>query len=419
MKKVIKKTKMYKYDVQTVKKAWEFLTEKFMRGDYGESKETIQEFISILENVLESLKSEEIDVERKVRESEDEARQYFGEDFVRRFEQIRKYCTENNLMLAIHGTNPQLLDSIRQNGLEYKFPEILSTALIQTGTDLEETYSNFSGLLNWSHKESKGLILLGIPSECNGVLSHGEKETKPLWLRISQEGDYEKKYRINPEFIIGQIDVEKKVIQDNPTFSLIHDYSGLEYDYDLTNYKRKMSVTKENVEKTTEDVDKGQTDVTQENISQGGEKSSKELLTDIANDFCNPLSVLIRSKGEMEESDITEYIESIKQTIIILRQLEPQLRENQEITDELEIAEKEMQQGTKVDAAEWDDIEWDDDFDRENGDDSFRFFIADVEENISQKATISGINQETQYIKSKKRDRNKSEIGIARDEEWN
>lgn len=45
-------------------------------------------------------------------------------------------------------------------------------------------------------------------------------------------------------------------------------------------------------------------------------------------------------------------------------------------------------------------------------------FIADVEENISQKATISGINQETQYIKSKKRDKNKSEIGIARDEEW-
>ena len=418
MKKVIKKNKMYKYDVQTVKKAKKFLTEKFMRGDYGESKETIQEFISILENVLASLKSEEIDVERKVRESEDEARQYFGEDFVRRFEQIRKYCTENNLMLAIHGTNPQLLDSIRQNGLEYQRPEILSTALIQTGTDLEETYSNFSGLLNWPHKELKGLILLGIPSECNGVLSHGEKETKPLWLRISQEGDYEKKYRINPEFIIGQIDVEKKVIQDNPTFSLIHDYSGLEYDYDLTDYKRKMSVTKENVEKTTEDVDKWQTDVTQENISQSGEKSSKELLTDIDNDFCNPLSVLIRSKGKMKKSDITEYIESIKQTIIILRQLEPQLRENQEITDELEIAEKEMQQGTKVDAAEWDDIEWDDDFDRENGDDSFSgSFIEDFEENISQRATISGINQETQYIKSKTRDKSESEIGIARDEE--
>ena len=56
MKKVIKKNKMYKYDVQTVKKAKKFLTEKFMRGDYGESKETIQEFISILENQVQKIK---------------------------------------------------------------------------------------------------------------------------------------------------------------------------------------------------------------------------------------------------------------------------------------------------------------------------------------------------------------------------
>lgn len=418
MKKVIEKTNMYQFDVQTVINARNFLTEKYMCGDYGESKETIHEFISILENILSSLKIEEIDVERKVRESEDEARQYFGEDFVRRFEQIRRYCTENNLMLAIHGTEPQLLDSIQQNGLEYQLPEILSTTFIQTGTDLEETYSNFSGLLNWPHKESKGLILLGIPSECNGVLSHGEKETKPLWLRISQEGDYEEKYRINPEFIVGQIDVDKKVIQDNPTFSLSHDYSGLEYDYDLTDYKRKISMTSEKGEKTTEDVHEEQTDDAQENVSIGEKKSSRELLVDIANNFSNPLSVLIKSKGKMEESDISEYIESIRQTIITLKQLEPQLRDNQEITEELEIAEKEWQQGARVDATEWDDIEWDDDSDRDDDDDSFMgSFIEDVEENISQRATISGINQETQYIKSKTRNRSEPETGIARDEE--
>lgn len=125
MKKVIKKTNMYQFDVPTVIKARKFLTEKYMRGDYGESKETIHEFISILEDILSSVKTEEIEVERRVRESEDEARQYFGEDFVRQFEQIRKYCTENNLMLAIHGTKPQLLDSIQQNGLEYQHPEII------------------------------------------------------------------------------------------------------------------------------------------------------------------------------------------------------------------------------------------------------------------------------------------------------
>lgn len=418
MKKVIEKTNMYQFDVPTVIKARKFLTEKYMRGDYGESKETIHEFISILEDILSSVKTEEIEVERRVRESEDEARQYFGEDFVKQFEQIRKYCTENNLMLAIHGTKPQFLDSIQQNGLEYQHPEILSTAFIQTGTDLEETYSNFSGLLNWPHNESKGLILLGIPSECNGVLSHGETETKPLWLRVSQEGDYEKKYRINPEFIIGQIDVDKKVIQENPTFSLSHDYSGLEYDYDLTDYKRKMSMTIEKGEKTTEDVHEEHTNDAQENISLSKEKTSRELLVDIAEDFSNPLSVLIRSKGKMEESQISEYIERIKQTISTLRQLEPQLRENQEITEELEIAEKEMQQGARVDTAEWDDIEWDDDSDRDDDNSFIGSFLEDVEENISQRATISGINQETQYIKSKTRDRSEHDIGIARDEEW-
>ena len=418
MKKMVEKTNMYQFDVPTVIKARKFLTEKYMRGDYGESKETIHEFISILEDILSSVKTEEIEVERRVRESEDEARQYFGEDFVRQFEQIRKYCTENSLMLAIHGTKPQLLDSIQQNGLEYQHPEILSTAFIQTGTDLEETYSNFSGLLNWPHNESKGLILLGIPSECNGVLSHGETETKPLWLRVSQEGDYEKKYRINPEFIIGQIDVDKKVIQENPTFSLSHDYSGLEYDYDLTDYKRKMSMTIEKGEKTTEDVHEEHTNDAQENISLSKEKPSRELLVDIADDFSNPLSVLIRSKGKMEESQISEYIERIKQTISTLRQLEPQLRENQEITEELEIAEKKMQQGARVDTAEWDDIEWDDDSDRDDDNSFIGSFLEDVEENISQRATISGINQETQYIKSKTKDRSEHDIGIARDEEW-
>ena len=35
MKKVIEKTNMYQFDVPTVIKARKFLTEKYMRGDYG------------------------------------------------------------------------------------------------------------------------------------------------------------------------------------------------------------------------------------------------------------------------------------------------------------------------------------------------------------------------------------------------
>ena len=44
-------------------------------------------------------------------------------------------------------------------------------------------------------------------------------------------------------------------------------------------------------------------------------------------------------------------------------------------------------------------------------------FIEDLDDSISQRATISGINQETQYIKSKTRDRSNQEIEISKDEE--
>ncbi len=43
-------------------------------------------------------------------------------------------------------------------------------------------------------------------------------------------------------------------------------------------------------------------------------------------------------------------------------------------------------------------------------------FIEDVEENINQRATVSGMNQETQHIKSKTRDRNEPEAVITKDE---
>lgn len=415
MKTIIEKTKMYQYDVQYIQNIKQFLAERYMRGDYGESKETIQEFISMLELALSSLKYKEIEVEEKVKESEEEARQYFGEDFISEFEQIRQFCTENNLMLAIHGTNPQTLDLIQNEGLLYKSPAILSTALIQNDTDLEENYTNYRNLLNWPHREYKGLILLGIPSECNGVLFHGEKETKPLWLKTSKAGEYEGQYRINPEFIIGQIDVSKKMIQKNPAFSLNHDYSGLDYDNDLTNYGRKLSIPIETIKGVTEDERQEQYDGLYEEVNESEEssqKSKEELLFDLETEVMPVVAVLIRAKGQMKEKKISKYIEILKQSITTLKHIEPQLKEKQEIKNELEVANKETEN-----SLEWDDLEWDDDeIEQDESTESFiGSFIADVEENIGQNATLSGINQETQYIKSKTRDKSEQEKGITRD----
>ena len=78
----------------------------------------------------------------------------------------------------------------------------------------------------------------------------------------------------------------------------------------------------------------------------------------------------------------------------------------------MEVANKETEN-----SLEWDDLEWDDDeIEQDESTESFiGSFIADVEENIGQNATLSGINQETQYIKSKTRDKSEQEKGITRD----
>ena len=54
---------------------------------------------------------------------------------------------------------------------------------------------------------------------------------------------------------------------------------------------------------------------------------------------------------------------------------------------------------------------------REMPDRKINSVIENVEDSITQKATISGINQETQYVKSKTRERSEIETGITRDEE--
>ena len=421
MKKVIEKTRMCQYNVETAKEIKKFLTEKYMCGDYGETKETIHNFISLLEKFINELKFEDVDMEKKVKESEEEAREYFGKDFIENFEKIRQFCYDNNLSYAIHGTNPEILETIQKEGLIYKNPAILSTALIQNGIDIEENYTDYSKLLNWPHREYKGLVVLGIPKECNGILLNGEKETKPLWLKTSKDGAYESQYKIKPEFIIGQIDVDKKTIQRNPSFSLKHDYSGLEYDNDLTDYGRRISIIgavrkNKTVEQQENDDVKNEESVASE---ESQIESEKDLLNNVKINLMPHIYNLIRGAGKKEEEVFQEYLDSIKQTITILESVKPQLKANQDIRKELETLDEETEDNSERDDFKRDDdFEWDDGF---KGEDDFEqgSFIEDIEDSIAQNATITGINQETQYIKSKIIGKSEKEEKITRDDEVN
>lgn len=159
------------------------------------------------------------------RESEQDSRNYFGENFIKQFEYIKKIIEQSNCQLLIHGTNPKLLDSIALNGL-YLVSNLNSTTYT---CGLDDNYI-YSKLLNWQHHNLKGLVLIAIPNEC---LTNENR--KPL-LNVNNNDDGNPKYLLKPEFIIGVIDVTKKEILLNPVYNRNHDYKTIDItDEDVIN----------------------------------------------------------------------------------------------------------------------------------------------------------------------------------------
>lgn len=220
MKEIKEKVAKYKFDASK-----NILLHKEIRnlleGKYKKTLETVKrinEIIQELENNLELIEIEEI---KKEKETNEEAQKYFGDNFINEFNNIKSNILNNNCSFFIHGTFIDRCDSILRNGLIYSSKDILATAI----PFREEL--NYTDLLNWPHREHKGLVILGISNDCFGA----KENLKPLWKYDKENSnEYQKKYLINKEFIYGYIDVVKKEIIKNPDFSYNPDYNNLEYD---------------------------------------------------------------------------------------------------------------------------------------------------------------------------------------------
>ena len=75
-------------------------------------------------------------------------------------------------------------------------------------------YNDYEGLLNRKHREYKGLVVIAVPYEC--FYKEG------LWKKF-QDTDSAiyggEDYRIDPDFIVGYIDVYNKDIVLNPKYN--------------------------------------------------------------------------------------------------------------------------------------------------------------------------------------------------------
>ena len=244
---------------------------------------------------------------------------------------------KSQVVVFIHGTELRKVESICQNGLEYKEPNIDATAIGQTmeyGVK-EIDFQDYKDLLNWPHRNYKGLVLIGVPYECF--------YKKPLWSHVKDRetgnGDYH--YKIDPEFIVGYLDVNNKKITLNPRYSRNHNYENLE-DNKNVGWRKK-----ENMDNATFALQC----IKSKNLLSQNEKqvksSSQEEQIEI--DEYNPMNTsliiadnLLRTFIHLEridwlsKSEYNEVLRVINTEIKRITKILPFLRNNQEIQEERE-----------------------------------------------------------------------------------
>ena len=139
--------------------------------------------------------------------------EYFGEEFVKQFENILQHCENDNNFLFIHGTSTkETAEDICYNGLISDFPELCYTSELIEKNDV----LLYEKLKSWPHWNYKFLVLCIVPK------SSGKGGT-PIWKTTAEN-------IINilpPEFIKGYINVEKKIIAQNKLYSQIHNYKDM------------------------------------------------------------------------------------------------------------------------------------------------------------------------------------------------
>lgn len=287
----------------------------FESKDWSEIRqEDVRHLKERLGRFLNSVTSKEIAVTAFRKETEEEAREFFGNNFVKEFEEIRRRCEEEKVALAIHGTTPEIIDDILKDGLRYGNPQILSTSIIKETADQQPEYDKYSELLNWPHRGHKGLVLLGIPLECMGIIYENGEGSQPLWMENSDG-----KYTINPEFIIGHINVDKKRIIYNPQYKREHNYEGLIYDTDAI---IKYSEQEENND------EKSETQTIKE------KEEEEEPYLKVLDDFFNKINTngIIYNLKDAIRDGLTPYgydafILKLQEKKEILEKLEPLLKE--------------------------------------------------------------------------------------------
>ena len=211
--------KRYKYNKDAAKALVDKLDGKIF-GDFS-AQEEVGLMATEIMDFIDGVKEEEIETTLERHETEEEAREYFGEEFITEWNNFLQEVEKDQCNVYIHGTNLTSGKSACRKGLSSGQASLDHTTISQSMPYGRENYDfpNFEQLLNWPHKNHKCLVILAVPYEC--FYKEG------LWIDnkdniIGHPG----KYGITADFIAGYIDVNKKKIIRNPKYNRNHNYEG-------------------------------------------------------------------------------------------------------------------------------------------------------------------------------------------------
>jgi hypothetical protein len=337
-----------------------------IKAIYNEGNIT-QENITLLVESINDFKNHMTVIQENVtkerHETEDEARKYFGEEFISKFDQLLTILDMEETIVAIHGTSEELCPTICENGLQYKTPSLSSTAVQQTMAygQHEMHYDDYENLLNWKHKNYKGLVILAIPYECyykEGIWKQF-KETNSSFYGGQD-------YRIDPDFIVGYIDVNKKQIVMNSKYNRQHNYEG--YVRDIALFKENPNMDNNKYRQlliTTDAQIKQQLSQHKENKQEGMEEQIDiSQIPGIIDDFRGIFnSIKVGSPDGMSERIYEIFLKELSYEFNYLIKTIPLLKTNEQLRKEQSnsILIDNIQSASSIDEeTDFDDLDWED-----------------------------------------------------------
>lgn len=355
-------TRRYNFSREQVNDILKYLQENSFYNEQVCSLETVNELIRNIEIFFGSISEEEFETILERHETEEEARAYFGEYFISKFESLLTKADRDKTVVAIHGTSPSLCPSICENGLMYLQPSLDSTMVLQSMNYGQEDmhYKDYESLLNWGHKNYKGLVLVAIPYECfykEGLWNHFQ-DTHGSSYGIPD-------YKVDPDFILGYVDVTSKELIENPKYSREHNYEGYEYDMeqfkplDIDNeeFRRRALESKKMLESM-----EVPTYTEQELVPYINPNDPFMYTEDAANELTGLFNSIMFSDGPMSEEKYKYVLKRLSYDVGVLKLSLPHLKTKEQIEKQKKDYEKKMNEfaSNKIESS---DSLWDEDFD--------------------------------------------------------